>query len=137
MRHYLVCFVGLLALTLAGSCRSSQTAPVAKLEGNVTIGGKPLPADAEGSLAFMPAARGEAPAVRATLAGGHYKADKVPVGSVQVTFDIMRKTGKMITTPGDNVHQSPELINLVPEAARSGMQIEVKGDNSQQNFDLK
>ncbi len=137
MRHYLVCFVGLLALTLAGGCRSSQTAPVAKLEGNVTIGGKPLPADAEGSLAFVPAARGEAPPAKALLVGGHYKADNVPVGSVQVTFDITRKTGKMLMSPNDPVHQSPELINLVPEAARSGMQIEVKGNNSQQNFDLK
>jgi len=122
---------------LAGGCRSSQSSPVAKLEGNVTIGGKPLPADAEGSLAFMPAARGEARPARATLAGGHYKADDVPVGLVQVTFNITRKTGKMLMGPNDPVHQSPERIDLVPEAARSGMQIEVKGDNPHQDFDLK
>jgi hypothetical protein len=108
-----------------------------KLDGSVTIGGKPLPADAEGLIIFMPAARGEAPPAQATIASGRYKAEKVPKGQVTATFNISRLTGKMLKTSPDDIHPSPERIDLVPEASKAGVKIEVQNDNPKQDFDLK
>lgn len=110
---------------------------MAKLEGAVLIGGKPLPADAEGAIIFMPAARGEAPPVQAKIAAGRYKAENVPKGQVVATFHITRLTGQMLKTSPDDIHPTPERIDLVPEAMRAGVKVEVQGDNAQQDFDLK
>jgi hypothetical protein len=127
-----------MLLVLAGGCGSGgRTEPVAKLEGAVMIGGKPLPADAEGIITFMPATRGEAPPVQAKIASGQYKADKVPKGQVLATFNITKMTGKMLKTSPDDIHPTPERINLVPEASRMGVKFEVQGDNPKQDFDLK
>ncbi len=126
-----------LLMLVAGCGSTGRTEPVATLEGNVTIGGKPLPADAEGTVIFMPATRGEAPPVRAKIVAGHYKAEKVPKGQVTATFQISRLTGKMLKTSPDDIHPTPERIDLVPEASRAGVKFEVQGDNPHQDFDLK
>jgi hypothetical protein len=126
-----------LLIIAAGCGSAARTEPVAKLEGTVTIGGKPLPSDAEGSVTFMPTARGEAPPVQAGLAAGHYKAENVPKGQVTATFHISRLTGKMLKASPDDIHPTPERIDLVPEALRAGLKVEVKGDNPRQDFDLK
>ena len=126
----------LLALT-AGCGAASHSQAVVKLEGNVTVGGKPLPDDAEGSLVFSPAKLGEAPPCQAKLAGGHYQADKVPQGQVVITFQITRRTGKMLKTSPDDIHPTPERINLVPEASQAGVRVEVKGDKPTRDFDLR
>jgi hypothetical protein len=127
----------MLLLALASGCGPrARTEPVARLEGTVTIAGKPLPADADGSIVFAPTAQGQAPPVQAKLAAGSYKADRVPQGQVTVMFHIMRSTGKMLKTSPDDIHPTPERIDLVPPASRDGVKIEVKGDNLQQNFDL-
>ncbi len=128
---------GNLLIIAAGCGSAARTEPVAKLEGTVTIGGKPLPSDAEGSVTFMPTARGEAPPAQAKIAAGHYKAENVAKGQVLATFHISRLTGKMLKASPDDVHPTPERIDLVPEASRAGVKVEVQGDTSQQNFDLK
>jgi hypothetical protein len=126
-----------LFVLLCGCGPASRSEPVARLEGNVTVHGKPLPEDAEGSLVFSPAKLGEAPPCQAKLVGGHYLADKVPRGQVTVAFLITRRTGKMLKTSPDDIHPTPERINLVPEALRDGLHIEIQGDNAKQDFDLK
>ena len=103
----------------------------------MTIGGKAPPDDADGTLVFSPAAQGEAPPCQAKIVNGHYRADKVPQGRVVVTFHILRSTGKMLKTSPDDIHPTPERIDLVPQAARGGLRVEVQGDNPQQDFDLK
>ena len=124
-----------MVLVLSAGCGSAgRTEPVAKLEGNVLIGGKPLPADAEGSVVFMPAARGEAVPTQAKIAAGHYKAEYVAKGQVLATFHIMRLTGKMLKTSPDDIHPTPERIDLVPQAAQAGVKIEVQGDNCAPGF---
>jgi hypothetical protein len=129
---------GPLLLVLLSGCGSrARSEPVARLEGNVTIGGKPLPADAEGSVIFMPAARGEAPPVQAAIKGGRYRAEKVPVGQVLATFHIARPTGKLLRDSPSDPHPTPERIDLVPPASGGGVKIEVRGDNPHQDFDLK
>src|SRR5689334_22943420 len=107
-----------LLFVSAGCGSAGRTEPVAKLEGSVMIGGKPLPADAEASVLFMPAARGEAPPVQAKIDAGHYKAESVPKGQVLATFHISRLTGKMLKTSPDDIHPTPERIDLVPEGSR-------------------
>jgi hypothetical protein len=130
--------VFLLPLSLLYGCGpASPSEPVSKLEGTVTVGGKPLPEDAEGSLGFSPAKLGEAPPCQAKLVGGRYRSDRVPQGVVVVTFQITRRTGKMLKTSPDDIHPTPERINLVPEAVRGGLRIEVQADNPNQDFDLK
>jgi hypothetical protein len=131
----LIC--ALLLVLTAGCGPSARTEPVAKLEGNVTIGGKPLPADAEGTVIFMPAARGEAPPAQAKLAVGHYKAENVPKGQVLATFHISRLTGKMLKTSPDDIHPTPERVDLIPESLRAGVKVEVQGNNPHRDFDLK
>jgi hypothetical protein len=127
----------MVVLALAAGCgHAPHTESIVKLEGNVTIGGKPLPADAEGSIVFSPTARGEAPPVQAKIVAGHYKVENAPKGQVQATFNITRLTGKMIKNAADDVHPMAERINLVPEAARTGKSFAVQGDNLQMNFDL-
>jgi hypothetical protein len=130
-------FAFFLLPLLSGCGPAPRGEPVAKLEGNVTVGGKPLPNDAEGSLVFSPAKLGEAPPVQAKLAGGHYQTDRAPEGQVVVTFQITRRTGKMLKTSPDDIHPTPERVNLVPQASRDGLRIEVHGDNPKQDFDLK
>ena len=130
-------FCAMLLLLAAGCGPAGRTEPVATLEGTVTIGGKVLPADAEGTVTFMPAVRGEAPPVQAMIVAGHYKAEKVPKGQIAATFQISRVTGKMLKTSADDIHPTPERIDLVPEAWRKGMKVDVQGDNPHQDFDLK
>ena len=100
-------FLFLLPL-LSGCSPASHSETVAKLEGNVTVGGKPLPEDAEGTLVFSPAKLGEAPPCQAKLVSGHYVADKVPQGQVTVTFLITRRTGKMLKASPDDIHPTPK-----------------------------
>jgi len=130
-------FCAILLVLAAGCGTAARTEPVATLEGTVTISGKPLPADAEGTVVFMPAARGEAPPSQAKIVAGHYKAEKAPKGQIAATFQISRLTGKMLKTSPDDIHPTPERINLVPEASRSGIKFEVQGDNAHQDFELK
>jgi hypothetical protein len=132
---YFCCTAILILATGCGS--ATRTEPVVKLEGSVTIGGKPLPADAEGSIIFSPAARGEAPPAQARIVAGHYKVENSPKGQVQATFNITRLTGKMVKNSPDDVHPTPERINLVPEASRAGVKLNVESNNAQQDFDLK
>lgn len=138
MKKYRIHLGAFLLLALTAGCgRSAHNESVAKLTGNVTIGGKPLPDDAEGSLIFSPAAQGEAPPVQAKLVAGHYESPSVPKGQVLVTFHIARLTGKMLKSSPNDVHPTPERIDLVPQASRAGMRIEVTGDNPQQDFNLE
>jgi hypothetical protein len=78
----------------------------------------------------------KAPPVQAAVKGGRYRAEKVPVGQVLATFHIARRIGKMLKSSPADPHPTPERLDLVPAAARSGVKVEVKGDNSHQDFDL-
>ena len=130
-------FICASLIALSGCGQAGRTEPVVKLEGNVSISGKPLPADAEGTVIFMPAALGEAPPAQAKIVGGHYKAEKVAKGQVLATFQISRLTGNMLKTSPDDIHPTPERIDLVPKGSRAGVKFEVQSDSSSQNFDLK
>jgi hypothetical protein len=137
VRLYSLISIGLLSLLLSGCGARARTEPVARLEGNVTVAGQPLPADAEGSVIFMPTATGEAPPAQAVIKAGHYRAEKVPVGQVLAAFHIARPTGKLLKDSPTDPHPTPERLDLVPPGSRSGLKIEVQGDKPHQDFDLK
>lgn len=122
--------LGLMLLPVAGCGDSGPSYPVARLEGSVTIGGKPIP---EGRIQFVPLDSGQGLATSTEIVDGRYRAEEVPLGSVSVMISATRETGRMITeysTP------YPEIVNIIPEKYRSGVRIDVAGDNLQQDFKL-
>jgi hypothetical protein len=106
----------------------------AHLQGTVTIGGKPLPADATGNVFFAPATPGKEKAVSADIVNGKYDCPHAPVGAVKVTFNIVQPTGPEYTT--DRGVKTRDMKNLLPPSASAGVDLQVSGDNAEQNFDL-
>jgi hypothetical protein len=122
----------LTALGLAGCGARAPSYPTVKLEGTVRIGGQPV---AEGFIMFISGgAHDQAPPTRAPIVQGRYCADQVPLGQVRVLFSACRATGRMIKEYSE---PRPELENLVPEKYRDGIPLDIRGDNPQQDFDLK
>lgn len=122
-----------LAMTMLG-CGGKETAyPGVKLEGTVTIAGKPL---ADGLILFMPHEHGRGGGVKAVVKDGRYTADKVPTGKVRVTFNAMQETGRMIESASSPGKLLPERIDLIPAKYRSGVPLEVKEEQLKQDFNL-
>jgi hypothetical protein len=119
-------------VTLLGGCSSGKpTYPAAKLEGKVTLDGKPI---AQGNVQFVPQDVSHVPVTTAPIVDGKYVAEAVPRGKLRVMLTATMETGKMIkeySTP------RPEVISLIPEKYRDGIPIEVTGDNPNQDFSLK
>jgi hypothetical protein len=126
-----------LLAAMAGCGPSGSSAPVARLAGTVTVNGKPLPADAEGTVTFMSIALNQAAPTQVRISGGSYKANAVPIGQVLVLFNITRLTGRLVTEK-DAPRGTPFLEReiLVPVKCREGISLQVSGDNLQQDFDL-
>lgn len=122
-------------LGLVGCGQATAPAPEyphARLQGAVAVAGKPVP---KGSLDFMPLESGRGNATKAEIVDGRFTADKVPLGKVLVTIHAMQETGKMVQSPSSSTPQ-PERIDLIPAKYRSGITIQVTGDNASQDFKL-
>ncbi len=122
----------IFVISLVSGCGPDKpTYPAARLEGSVTLDGKPI---AQGNLQFMPQDISQTPVTGAPIVDGRYVAEAVPRGKLRVLLTATKETGKMIkeySTP------RPEVINLIPDKYRAGIPLEVTGDNLNQNFDLK
>ena len=129
--------VELLALVVcsAAGCGQQGSKPTARLSGTVTINGQPIPADAEATIMFRPAASGMAKTAGVRIANGKYDSPQTPVGEVNVLFSIQQPTGNMISDAGGPPF--PELRSIVPEGTAAGIKLTVSGDNLDQDFDLK
>ena len=132
--------MGVIVCLMALGCgKSGSEFPVARLEGTVTINGRPLPADAEGWVQFMPSGGGgQASPARSQIVDGRYLAENVPLGKILVIFTVTRLTGRMVVE--DNVPggtPDPERENLVPESCRQGIPLEISGDEEKRDFDLQ
>jgi hypothetical protein len=124
-----------LAMTLswcAGCCGGSSSGNTAHLEGTVTIGGQPLPADAEGAITFRSDSGG---AATAPITQGRYDSPATPKGAVKAYFSISKPTGKTYKSERTGA-EIEETISIVPASVSGGVDVEVSGDNSDQNFDL-
>jgi hypothetical protein len=122
----------LVVLFLISGC-GKGSGPTAHLAGTVTIGGAPIPSDADAALAFKPP--GSAKAVQVPITSGRYDSPNTPVGSVSVQFYISRRVGPVKKNErGGPDYQDIE--NLVPPDKATGMSITVSEDNLNENFAL-
>jgi hypothetical protein len=126
-----------LAITLgwcAGCGGGSSSGNTAHLEGTVTIGGQPLPADVEASILFRPTQSGQGKTVSVPVVGGRYDSPDTPIGAVKAFFTIQQPTGKVF----DNDRGAPikESKSLVPAKYGAGLDLTVSDDNDAQNFEL-
>ena len=110
-------------------CNSHPSYPTVKLAGEVTIAGQPV---AEGKIVFLPQLA-SGPAVGVSITDGRYLCPAAPTGKLLVQIYAVRDTGKTIPVMGKSI---PELINIVPPAARAGQTIEVHQDKLDLDFDL-
>ena len=118
-----------LAVTLLG-CETRSRYPTAHLAGTVSIGGEPVP---QGKLVLLPLDPAHGPSVGADIASGLYDCPRAPTGNVRVQVHANRPTGKVLSVMGA---QLPEVVSMVPESARDGLEIEVTGDNLRQDISL-
>lgn len=108
---------------------------VANLAGNVTLGGKPLPAEAKAFVMFTQGTGKEAKKASAEILGSKYDCADVPQGAVTVYFDITQPVGPMKKSERTG-QEFQETKNLVPGKFATGMPLQVAGDKTDQNFDL-
>jgi hypothetical protein len=132
-RYYFVLLAMSLCTTLLGC--GGGGGDTAHLQGAVTIGGQPIPAEATGSITFDPAQAGPAAkTVTVTIEGGRYDSPETPLGSVRAVFNVQAPDGPEYTT--DRGVKARNIKNIVPEKSQAGVSIEVTGDNPNQDFDL-
>ncbi len=120
------------AILCCGCGQAVNEHPTAKLAGHVTVDGQQVD---EGQIQFMPLGKGvgSGQLAEGTIAQGSYSADRVPVGKVRVIFAALRKTGKMIH---EGVYVFPEEVSMIPDKYQQGIDIDVSGDNTSQDFNL-
>jgi|SRR5438105_6710784 len=121
----------IIVMVALGCGPSKPNYPAARLEGNVTLDGKPI---AQGTLQFVPQDTTQAPVTSAAIVDGRYVAEAVPRGKLRVLLSATKETGKMIK---EYSSPRPEVVNLIPEKYRAGIPIEVTGDNPNQDFPMK
>jgi hypothetical protein len=122
-----------ICLGVAG-CGGSGGKPTAHLQGTVTLAGKPLPAEANAQISFVGTSKEQAPPATAQIVAGKYDCPTAPQGAVKVQFNILQPSGPEYTTErGDKARQ---MENLVSDKYAAGIDLQVTGDNAEQNFDL-
>ena len=116
-------------IAVQGCARGSNYSTV-ELAGEVSIDGSPVE---QGSVNFVPVGGDAGTGVSATIMDGRYRGT-VPAGRLQVFIVATKETGRTITMLGQ---PHPEIINLVPFAYRSGIEIEVFSADSSRDFALR
>ena len=119
-------------LSCFGCGGGSSSGNTAHLQGTVTLAGQPLPAGAEGAVTFRNASGA---AATAPIKEGRYDSPATPKGSVKAFFTINKPTGKTYKSER-TVTEVAETISIVPASVSNGVDVEVSGDNAEQNFDL-
>lgn len=136
-RLAVICFsiVGVLCLGGCSGGSASQQA-TAHLQGSVTLNGKPLDPGVTGAVIFRTTGQGQAPMVSVPVANGRYDSPATPMGPVRVSFSLEKPTGKFIQSER-TTQPNEEKVNIVPEKYGMGIEMEIKEDNLQQDFDLQ
>jgi hypothetical protein len=119
---------GVALILLVGCGPGANAHPTAQLAGKVMVDGQAV---GRGRIQFFPTKQGQPD--DAEITDGRYAAERVPSGKVRVAFTATKETGKMIDQHG---HLTPETVSIIPEQYRSGTEIEVNGDNPNQDFNL-
>ncbi len=128
-------FLGASALVIMAAGCNSDAAPAkfpsARLEGLVTVDGKPIQ---DGMIQFAPASKAAGGVTQATIVEGRYVASQVPLGDV---------TAFLFATPAPppapetlTTAYKPEPVLAIPERYKKGFKINVKETNPDVNFDM-
>lgn len=127
MRHCAITtvFVGLVTLIpgCGGSSGPAANIPTARLEGAVTLDGKPLDG---GSVQFVPQGQPDAPITDATILGGRYVAPKVPIGKHLMFVKITPPEPPAVVSSD---YRPPETL-AIPDRYKGGVPLDVKEDKS-------
>jgi hypothetical protein len=130
-----ICGLLTFCLLLIVGCRDTASKPTAHLQGTVTIGGKEVPADADAIITFNPATVDQSRSSSSRIENGKFSVPDAPVGRVIVGFIIQQPTGEMKAfAPG--ARPEMQYRNLVPKEKQKGIEIEIKGDQSDLTFNL-
>ncbi len=105
--------------------------PVSHVVGTVTLDGQPLE---KGRCQFNPVAPTPGVAVSGDVINGKFEIADVPIGKHKVVFQASKETGKMIT---DYSQPYPEVVNLIPESYRDGIDSTVSDAETKPTFELK
>ena len=122
----LLCLMALLAVVGCGG----QGFPTARLEGRVSVGGRPVE---HGNVTFTPLQSDRGTSVSAKNESGAYAVSKAPQGKVRVDFQAVQETGRTVMQFGKPY---PETVNIIPDKHRAGFEIEIDGDNIHKDFNL-
>lgn len=107
------------ALTvLAGLFFGNPEEAMTTVRGELLVNGGPV---MDGTIQFLPC--GEGLPASAAIKNGSFEAERVPLGHCRVLCFAVRKTGIIVTEGG---HSFPELINIIPEAFRNGIEVTVE-----------
>jgi hypothetical protein len=121
--------VGLLVMTGGSGC-GRRDPPTTHLKGRITLDGQPVK---EGNVSFIPLEANHGRGTTAVIAEGRYSARNVPLGKVRVHFNATKATGRTAIVSNLPV---PEIIDVIPDKYRRGVEIEVAEVQVQQDFDL-
>jgi hypothetical protein len=132
LRGWRSAVLGVAVASLVGC--GGETANTAHLTGTITIGGQPLPADTIGSVTFNTTDPKQGKSVSAQIKNGTYDSPDTPLGQVKVGFSILQLTGPERSNGRGGMERDQK--DLVPPTAAAGIDLNVTGDNSAQNFDL-
>jgi hypothetical protein len=125
----------MVAIACVGCETGGSSSLTAHVSGTVTIGGEPVPDDAEGSITFRPLASGSGRAVTVPIENGKYDSRDVPKGKVMAVVNIVRPSGRTYVSDRDG-REIEEKESIVPADKAGGIDMEVTGSNAEWNFDL-
>ena len=131
-RLFSICALALALGWCVGCGGGASSGNTAHLQGAITLGGQPLPADAEGAVTFRSVSGS---AVTAPIAHGRYDSPATPKGTVKAYFTISKPTGKTYKSERTGAEVA-ETISIVPASVTGGIDVDVSADNAEQNFDL-
>jgi hypothetical protein len=121
--------VGLLVVAGGSGC-GRRGVPTTHLDGQITLDGQPIK---DGNVSFIPLEANHGRGTTAVIAAGRYAACDVPLGKVRVHFNATKATGRTVVVSDISM---PEIIDVIPEKYRAGMEIEVAEGQVQRDFDL-
>jgi hypothetical protein len=107
----------------------------AHLQGAITLNGGALPVDAEGAITFKPASGGQGRTVTVPIVAGQYDSPDTPKGAVKAYLVISKPTGRTYKSERTGA-QVAEVASIVPPKYGAGVDLEVTGDATDQNFEL-
>ena len=121
------CLIAGLVILASGCGKSGP--PTSRVEGSVTLDGKPLE---KGTISFVCLENDRGGSAAGKIVAGKYDVADVPRGKVRVGFHAVRSTGRMTSIPGGP--PMPEIINVIPEKYRMGVEVEVAEPNVHRDF---